>query len=186
MCKAAPVFAPSVLYGRSADGEPAPALRCSRRRSARLPSLAMGYQYVAEARLRSMMIELVRMDAPSCLDLEIDVTPSPYRPQNWRIGRLDVAGRGLRRGARQGRRATGDAPLDLRSRRSRVERPALRARASEGAIVSSVCSSAALRSWPRARLQPSAACAVLVGSDDGSVLLRLRQRADAATLHLTL
>ena len=37
-----------------------------------------------------MMLELVRMDAPSCIGLHLEALPSPFRPQNWRIGKLDV------------------------------------------------------------------------------------------------
>ena len=36
------------------------------------------------------MLELVRMEAPSCIGLVIEATPGPFRPQNWRIARLDV------------------------------------------------------------------------------------------------
>ena len=36
------------------------------------------------------MLELVRMHAPSCIGLYIDPLPGPFRPQNWRIGKLDV------------------------------------------------------------------------------------------------
>ncbi len=50
----------------------------------------MGLQYVAESRLRGMMLELVRMDAPSCLGVCIEALPGPFRPQNWRIGKIDV------------------------------------------------------------------------------------------------
>ena len=37
-----------------------------------------------------MMLELVRMDAPSCIGLHLKPLPGPFRPQNWRIGKLDV------------------------------------------------------------------------------------------------
>lgn len=37
-----------------------------------------------------MMLELVRMDAPTCTGLQILVLPGPFRRQNWRIGKLDV------------------------------------------------------------------------------------------------
>ena len=50
----------------------------------------MGLQYVAESQLRTMMIELVRMGAPSCTWLHIEALPGPFRPQNWRIAKLDV------------------------------------------------------------------------------------------------
>ena len=50
----------------------------------------MGLQYVAESALRAMMLELVRMDAPSCIGLGLELLPGPFRAQNWRIGKLDV------------------------------------------------------------------------------------------------
>ena len=37
-----------------------------------------------------MMLELVRMDAPSCIWLYLKALPGPFRPQNWRITKLDV------------------------------------------------------------------------------------------------
>ena len=60
------------------------------RRASRLGSVAMGLQYVAASRLRAIMIELVRMDAPSCIDLRLEHLQGPFRPQNWRIAKLDV------------------------------------------------------------------------------------------------
>ena len=50
----------------------------------------MGLQHVAEGQLRTMMLQLVRMNAPSCIGLHLEALPGPFRPQNWRIGKLDV------------------------------------------------------------------------------------------------
>lgn len=50
----------------------------------------MGSSYCARSRLRAMMIELVRMEAPSCIGLHLEPIPGPFRPQNWHIGKLDV------------------------------------------------------------------------------------------------
>ena len=50
----------------------------------------MGLQYVASSRLRDMVLELVRMAAPSCIGLDLETFPGPFRPQNWRIGKLQV------------------------------------------------------------------------------------------------
>ena len=36
------------------------------------------------------MLELMRMEAPSCAGLCIEALPGPFRPQNWRIGKIDV------------------------------------------------------------------------------------------------
>ena len=50
----------------------------------------MGSSYCIESRLRAMMLDLVRLVAPSCIGLEIKTLPGPFRSQNWRIGQLQV------------------------------------------------------------------------------------------------
>ena len=50
----------------------------------------MGLQYVAEARLRSMMIELIRTHVASVTDLRLEARRGPYLPGNWRIEWLNV------------------------------------------------------------------------------------------------
>ena len=50
----------------------------------------MGLQYVAAYRLRAMMLDAVRIAAPSCIGLHLQPFPGPFRPQNWRIGKLQV------------------------------------------------------------------------------------------------
>lgn len=50
----------------------------------------MGSSYVAHSILRDMMLEIVRMVAPSCESLVLVRVPGPFRPQNWRISTLDV------------------------------------------------------------------------------------------------
>ena len=50
----------------------------------------MGSSYCAESALRAMVLDLIRMAAPSCRALEMHRLPGPFRPGNWRIGKLDV------------------------------------------------------------------------------------------------
>ena len=46
--------------------------------------------YVAESMLRTLALEIIRMVAPTCIAIEVHQLPGPFRPQNWRIGKLDV------------------------------------------------------------------------------------------------
>ena len=36
------------------------------------------------------MLELVRMEAKSCISFHLEPLSGPFRPQNWRIAKLDV------------------------------------------------------------------------------------------------
>ena len=46
--------------------------------------------YRAETPLRALLLDLIQVVAPSCLDLDLHLLPGPYQSLNWRIGRLDV------------------------------------------------------------------------------------------------
>ena len=47
-------------------------------------------QYVAEARLRAITLEAIRMHVPSVTDLRLVASRGPYRIGNWRVDWLNV------------------------------------------------------------------------------------------------
>ena len=50
----------------------------------------MGLKYVAASLRRDMMLHLIRIPAPTCIGLNLETLRGPFRPQNWRIGKLQV------------------------------------------------------------------------------------------------